>query len=259
MKKAIVLVLALTSLQSFADGPNRPPVGNGPGGRMDFPQCLKEYDRLIRQTSDLQTQLNACLASNRNPGPGPGNSREVEELRRENRRLTESLDRLNNDVRSLTETNSRLNYDNNALVDSNNRLMRENMDLRRQIEDAQAPRGLGFFSYAGCKDYNGNVDLKYIISAEGRVPLEAETNATQNVTKNFSCTYGVKVAATEEIRSRDANIYCVAGCKDYNGNVDNKYIKSALGRNLTEAQFLSMKEVSKNYSCTYGIKIQACQ
>lgn len=256
MKKAIVLALALVSFQSFAD--NRYPGGNGPGGRIDFPQCLKELDRVTRHNGDLQNQLNSCLSNNRRPDIN--NGREVEELRRENRRLNETIDRLTSDNRNLSDSNARLSYDNNALNDSNNRLFRENADLRRQLDDLQGGnRNLGFFSYAGCKDFSGNVSLTLIQAAEGRFQLEAETNAVQAVTKNYSCSYGVKVAATEEILNRDAKFYCVAGCKDFSGNVNNTLVKSGMGRNITEAQFNAMKEVAKNFSCSYGIKVQACQ
>ncbi len=255
MKKALVLGLAVLSFQALADvrvGINIP-VKNG--GRDDLPMCLKNLDNANRRINDLQSQLISCQNSSK-----PGGGREVEELRRENRRLNDSIDRLNSDNRSLSESISRLNYDNNNLLDSNNRLIRENMDLRRQIDDMQAPsRSLGFFSVAGCKDFAGNVELKLLQSAEGRMPLEAETLSTQSVASKYSCTYGIAVLKTEEIRSREANNYCVAGCKDFAGNVEAKLIKSGTGRNTLEAQYNAMKEVAKSYSCTYGIKVQACQ
>lgn len=254
MKKTLILALAVISFQTaFAD--NRIP-GNGPGGRMDLPQCIKTLESSNRRINELQSQLIQCQTANR---PGPG-GREVEELRRENRRLNETVDRLNSDNRSLSESISRLGYDNNVLVNQNNNLLRENMDLRRQLDDLQGGnRNLGFFSYAGCKDYTGAVDLKLIQSAEGRMPLESETNATQKVSSTFSCSFGIAVAKTEEILNRDAKFYCVAGCKDYTGNVDTKLVKSGMGRNVTEAQYNAMKEVTKNYSCSFGVKVQACQ
>ncbi len=263
MKKAIVLLLALASLQSFADErfprPDRP--GNGPGGRIDFPQCLKELDRVTRQADDLQNQLNLCLINNRNPGHGPVNGREVEELRRENRRLNDSIDRLTSDNRNLSDSNARLSYDNNALTDSNNRLLRENIDLRRQLDDLQGGGGRdrGFFSYAGCTDAYGTVDVKYIAAATGMFQLEAETNALKAVQAERKCTYGVKTVETEEIRTGIERNYCTAGCTDAYGSVDTRYIQAGKGRNMAEAKFNALKSAQKTYSCTYSVKIQNCQ
>lgn len=256
MKKAFVLALAIVSFQSaFADvrvDVRLPNNGNNKN-RDELPMCLKNLDNANRRINDLQSQLISCQNSNR-----PG--RETEELRRENSRLNEQVNRLNSDNRSLSESISRLNYDNNNLVDSNNRLMRENMDLRRQLDDLQGGgRGLGFITVAGCKDYTGKVDTKYLQASEGRVELESQTLATQKVSSNYSCSYGIAILKSEEIRTTQANNYCVAGCKDYTGKVDTKYIKSGMGRNVTEAQYNAMKDVAKNFSCSYGIEVQACQ
>lgn len=259
MKKTILLVLALTSLQAFAD---RIPGGNGPGGRIDFPQCLKELDRVTRQANDLQNQLNTCLINNRNPGPGPVYGREVEELRRENRRLNETVDRLTSDNRNLSESNARLSYDNNALTDSNNRLFRENADLRRQLDDLQGGnngRDRGFFSYAGCTDVYGTVDVKYIAASTGMFQLESETNALKAVQAERKCNYGVKVVETEEIRTGIERNYCTAGCTDVYGTVDTRYIQAGKGRNMAEAKFNALKAAQTSYSCNYSVKIQNCQ
>lgn len=259
MKKTILFVLALTSLQAFAD--NRIPGGNGPGGRIDFPQCLKELDRTSRQVTDLQNQLNTCLINNRNPGPGPVNGREVEELRRENRRLNETVERLTSDNRNLSDSNARLSYDNTALTDSNNRLFRENADLRRQLDDLQ---GGGynrdrFFSYAGCTDRFGAVDMRYIAAGAGLFQLEAETKALQATQAEKSCNLGVKVVESEEITSGIEKNYCTAGCTDRFGVIDTRYIQSGKGRNMAEAKFNALAAAQKTYSCNLSVKIQNCQ
>ncbi len=267
MKNTLLLALAVLSLSSAFAGPgdrdprfpgdrpgdnrpgdNRPGDNNGPGGRMDFPQCLKALDNAERKNSNLQTQLDDVLRRCDRPGPGNGNiQRENEELRRDNARLSGT-------VSNLQSINDRLTFDNSRLVQDNN-------ELRRQLDDLQngGNRTLGFFSYAGCKDFSGNVDLRYIVGAEGRLNLESETNARLNVTKNFTCSYGVQVAATEEIRTTQSNNYCVAGCKDFSGNVDSKYIASGMGRNVTEATYNALKAVSAKFTCSYGLKVQACQ
>lgn len=255
MKKTILLVMAILSLQAAFAGPGdrdprfpgQRPGGPGPGGRMDLPMCLKSLDNAERKNDNLQNQLTDVLRRC-NPGPGNGNAqRENEELKRDNARLSGT-------VLSLQSINERLTFDNNRLVNDNH-------DLRRQLDDLQngGNRNLGFFSYAGCKDFSGNIDLKYIASGEGRMNLESETNAKQKLASAFSCSYGIAIAATEEIRTTQSINYCVAGCKDFSGNIDQKYIRSGTGRNATEAQYNAMKAVSATFSCSYGIKVQACQ
>lgn len=255
MKHTILLALAVLSLSSAFAGPgDRDPrfpgerPGQGPGGRMDFPQCLKALDNAERRNTNLQIQLEDTL---RRCNQGPINNgnlqRENEELRRDNARLSGT-------VSNLQSINDRLTFDNSRLVQDNN-------ELRRQLDDLQngGNRTLGFFSYAGCRDYSGNVNLNYIASAEGRINLESETNAKLKTAESYTCTYGVGVAATEEIRSIQANNYCVAGCKDYSGNINSQYIASGTGRNVTEATYNALKAVSAKFTCTYGLKVQACQ
>lgn len=253
MKKTILLAIAVLSFSSAFAGPGdreRDPrfPGDRPGGRMDLAQCLKSLDNTERKLSNTQNQLDDVLRRcNQGPGQGNGNiQRENEELRRDNARLSGT-------VANLQSVNDRLTFDNSRLVQDNN-------ELRRQLDDLQnGGRPQGFFSYAGCKDFSGNVDLKYIASGEGRLNLESETNAKLKTSQSYSCTYGIAVAATEEIRNTQAVNYCVAGCKDFSGNVDQKYIASATGRNVTEATYNALKSVASKYSCTYGIKVQACQ
>ena len=250
MKKSLLIVLAVISMQSaFAQRvphlPGERPGGPLPGGRMDLTMCLKTLDNAERRNDNLQNQVNEIMRTcNSN---GNGNQREIEELRRDNQRLTFS-------VSDLQSRNDQLSYENMRIVNDNN-------DLRRQLDDLRngGNRSLGFFSYAGCKDFAGNVDLKFIIGAEGRVNLESETSAKQKVAQSYSCTYGIAVVATEEIRSISTDNYCVAGCKDFAGNIDQKYIQSGIGRNVTEAQFNALKAVASKFTCTYGIKVQACQ
>ena len=241
MKKTILIALALLSFQSaFAQ---RIPGGPGPmpGGRDDLPMCLKNLDNANRRYDNLQNQMNDLLRRCNQSGPING------DLQRQN-------DDLRNQVASLQSFNNNLSMD-------NSRLQSDNRELRRQLDEIrnEGNRTLGFYSFAGCKDFSGNIDFKYISSGEGRVNLESETNAKQKVAASFSCSYGIIIGGTEEIRSIQPNNYCVAGCKDFSGNVDQKYIKSGTGRNVTEASYNAMKAVSAGFTCSYGIKIQACQ
>jgi predicted RNase H-like nuclease (RuvC/YqgF family) len=234
MKKSLILALTLLSFQSaFAQSRIR-------GGGDDLVMCLKNLDNSTRQNMDLQSQLSDCRRNNTNP-------REVEQLRIENRRLQEDV--------------SRLQYDTNRLSDENYRLQNDNRDLRRQLDDIinGGNRIVSVFSYAGCTDFNGAVDLKYIRSAEGRNSLEAETKAKQTVAANYNCARTIAVVKSEEIKANQPPVFCVAGCTDFTGAVDQKYVKSASGRNTTEAQYLSVKAVSAAFNCAREIKVQACQ
>ncbi|MGZ3790274.1 MAG: hypothetical protein ACXVLQ_17205 [Bacteriovorax sp.] len=226
-----------------------------PGNRMDLTQCLKTLHNSETTINDLKLQLNQCLVGL----PGQGQGRIGGGLERENELLKSEVDALRRDALRLNEDNSRLSIDNSRLLSDNRRQQDEIFDLKRQLDDLRGPRTLGFFSYAGCKSYNGSVDTKYLSSATGMFPIESESNAQIQTAKDYSCTYGIGVVKTEEIKSSNEANYCVAGCADYTGKVDTKYIIGARGRNLAEAEYNSMKEVSKKYSCTYGIKIQACQ
>jgi hypothetical protein len=239
MKNTVILAWTILSLQTaLADDRGR---GREPfpiRDLDDLPMCLKNLDNANRTVADLQFQLSEV--SRRCDDRGRC-SRETEELRRDNQRLSETV--------------NRLTFDNNRLQD-------DNRDLRRQLDDLQNDRRgrtLGFFSYAGCTDFTGKIDLRYVVSSEGRMALEAETAAKQNVASNYSCSRGIVTGETEEIRFTQENNYCVAGCTDFAGKVDQKYIQSGSGRNMTEAKFNAIKAVSKNFSCSRGIQIQACQ
>ena len=241
MKKIILLTLTVLSFQSaIADirEPGRNDPRQDPRQRDDLPMCLKKLDNANRAISDLQIQIQE---STRRCDARGSDRRETEDLKNENRRLLD---------------------DNNRLTIDLNRLVNDNNELRRQIEDMRDERrgrSLGFYSYAGCKDFTGAIDLKYIVGAEGKFALEAETQSMQKVSSAYSCVYGIKVGKTEELRTNQAANYCVAGCKDFTGKVDTKFIKSGNGRNETEAQFNAIKAVSTAFSCVYGIQVQNCQ
>jgi hypothetical protein len=101
--------------------------------------------------------------------------------------------------------------------------------------------------------------MKFLSSAEGGIQFEAETNSLQKVTANYNCSYGVGIVKSEMIRTTSQMNYCVAGCLDYTGNIDQKFIQSGRGRNQTEAEFAALKGVANTFNCSYGIKVQACQ
>lgn len=238
MKKTFLIGMALLSFQSaFAQ--------LIPRDRDELPMCLKKLDNANRRYDNLQNQLTSVL---RKCGSGDENKSELEDLKNENSRL-------NGQVSGLLSVNDRLNFD-------NNRLQRDNLDLTRQLEDIHGKkRGLGFFSYVGCKDYfTEKIDLRYIIGSEGQSRLESETNATQSITSTYNCSHGVVTGETEKISTTKADNYCTAGCLDYfSGEIDSKYIMSGKGRNKTEAQYNAMKALRTKFSCQHGIKVQSCE
>ncbi len=278
MKNILLLGLAALTFQgAMAREFDRPgPEYPRPGERMDLTQCLKTLGNAETTISDLKLQLNQCQVSRPGPGPGfPGPGRGPGRIERENEMLRRDLEQARRELDStkielsrLAQDNSNLSLENQRIASDARRLSDENFSLSRQIEDLlrqidelrNPPRpARGFFSYAACKSYNGNPDLKFISSAMGLFPIESETNAQTQTNKDFSCNYGTKVVKTEEMRSTVEVNYCVAGCVDYNGNIDTKFVLGARGRNQTEAEFKALREAQTKYSCNYGVKIQACQ
>ncbi|MFA6237747.1 MAG: hypothetical protein WC635_10505 [Bacteriovorax sp.] len=244
MKKAIVLALAFVSFQS-AFAAQRVVTRND---RIELPMCLKDLDNANRNIINLQTQLNSCLDLARRTGDGRGNGRGDGRIERENAELRDENRRLNDRIFVISNDNKRL-FD-------------ENFDLRRQLDDLQnggRGRNLGFFSYAGCKNSSGSVNLSYIVSSEGLSKLEAETKAKQKLITIYSCSYGVTTGQTEEIQFADSRSYCVAGCQNSSGSVNESYIETGTGRNVTEASYNALKAVTNKYSCSYGVKVQTCQ
>jgi hypothetical protein len=240
MKKVVSLALLCLSVSSLAQAQMRPGPGRGdgrPGNDFEVRECRIKLDNARMETQALRDRVLACESR--------GN---LDQLIAENRDLKNQNLSLLNDNALLRDQVEKLRIDNSRLQD----------EVRGRREEENR-RPIGFFSYAGCKTYNGVLDLKYIASAEGTVPLMSETNAKQQVTSKFSCSYGIINGKTEEIRDREAHAYCVAGCADYQGNVDQKYLKSSTGRNKTEAEYNAIKAVGTSFSCSYGIKVQACQ
>ncbi len=223
----ISLSLLLCS-SAFADmgdrgGRRGPFPGNGGYGNDQLRVCLQDLDF-------TRTQLQICQRSQ-------VDQRELDRLRFEN---------------------DNLRKENLALRD---RLDQASRDHDRDHRDPRDPRdsSLGFFSYAGCKDFQGGIDLKLISEATGSMQLEAEFLAKQKLAARFSCSFGISTVKTEEIRTNVENSFCLAGCKDFQGNVDLKFVLSGKGRNKTEAEFNAVKAVGSSFRCNYGIKVQACQ
>lgn len=233
-----------------------------PGNRMDLTQCIKTLHNAETTINDLKLQLNQCQVS-RPQGPG----RDTGRIERENQNLRLENDSLRRDSVRLTDDNTRLSIelgrassDARRLQDDNYNLQATNNDLRRQLDELRGPRPTpGYFSYAACKAYNGSLDTRYLASAFGLFPIEAESNAQIQTSKDFSCNYGVGIVKTEEIRSTIESNYCVSGCLDYTGKIDTRYIMGARGRNQAEAEFKSLKEAQAKYTCNYGVKVQVCQ
>ena len=258
MKKKLLLTLALAVASQVAFAQHR---DRGdfviPGNRMDLTQCIKTLHNAETTISDLKLQLSQC----RPTGPvRPGPGREViERLERENEMLRRESEVNRRDVIRLSNDNSRLSVDNARLLLDNRRQQDEIFELRAQLDDLRGPRTIGYFSYAGCKTSNGSVNNSNLAAATGIFPIESEANAQIEVSKTFSCSWGVGVAKTEEIRTEQEVNYCVAGCSTSNGTVNTANIVGARGRNQAEAEFKAMKAVAAKYSCSWGIKVQKCQ
>ncbi|MBY0414991.1 MAG: hypothetical protein K2Q18_12550 [Bdellovibrionales bacterium] len=235
MKNFLLLGLTFLTMSAAVAGPfDRPqdPRRPGPGGGRDtafeLTMCLKNLDNAQRTTSDAlreasnaRTDLDQCRRSQVDP-------REVMNLRRDNQRLLD-------DVAALR---------------------RENQDLRIQLDQSR-PQRLQFFSYAACTS-NGTPDLSRVGAGVGMLQIEAEQAALQNTQASKSCSFGVKVVKTEEIRSNDPLNYCSASCSS-NGRPDLSRSAGERGRNQTEASYLALKRVQELYSCSFGAQVVSCQ
>jgi len=112
-----------------------------------------------------------------------------------------------------------------------------------------------FYCASSCTDYNGNADQKYTKSASAKSLVEAMTKATSTLNTSYSCNYGVKsLGCTDHVEKN----YCVAACKDYNGNADLNYSKGEAGNSKLEAQVKAISDVNSAFSCNYGVIVTEC-
>lgn len=199
MKLFFVMVLSAMSFSSFAQD-----------------RCEMRVARLQERLAEVSAQLRACESSNPNRG-------EIEYLRSENYRLTET-----------------------------NRL------LKLRIDELEGRTHEKFFCSASCVSYNGTIDNRYLMTATAWTQLEADLLAKQEVQKKYSCNYGVKTYKCEAVRTDLQRSFCTAACASYNGTPDERYMAGARGRNPVEAEVLAIKEVQSKFSCNYGIKIISC-
>jgi len=209
-------------------------------------ELSRENLRLLSQNTDIREKLNTCEKR-----PQTSNI-EVErltrvngELSRENARLTSSNIDANSKIRQLTLTNSILSQ--------------KVIDLQKAL-DASRNTGLrSFVSVAGCTDILGNVGNNYTAISSGRSVLEAETNAKKELGKKYTCTYGRGILSTEEVKTQNQAVYCVASCLSVLGDIDLSYATGATGRNSTEASYNSLEAHKAEYNCTYGRAIYKCE
>lgn len=224
MKNYLLLGLAVLSLQTaFA-------YDNGPGGRDprdpgrdNNSKDSRDLTQCLRDLSDVRFNLDQCRRNG-------VDQREADALRR--------------DVQMLR--------------DQNNSLLRENQDLRFQLDQMRPARG-EVFAYAACTDIYSNADLKKVGSGVGMNSLEAESKALADAQRNHNCSYGVKVIKNEQITSYQDNAYCSAACTDIYSNADLRKQSGERGRNKTEATFNALLKAQKTFSCSYGVKIVSCQ
>lgn len=187
-------------------------------GQDSLMRCQARSEKLQERVTDLNRQLSQCERNN-----GGGNSSEVFMLRNENARLSQ-----------------------------------ENRLLQIRIDQLEGRGYEQFLCVAGCKDLYGKIDTRYMSSATAYSQLEADMLAKQNTQKTFSCNYGVNTYKCESFTSEIQSAFCTAGCVDLYGKVDERYAGGARGRNRLEAEISALKDVQKQHSCNYGVKVIAC-
>jgi hypothetical protein len=242
--------------------------------RLRLAKCIKAKikvdNEVISLRSDLQftnstlqsteSQLRQCQLSNTG---GNGNEGESRRLRRQLRKTERALlecQQANTGGGQFGET-ARLRRELKEANRRNEILVNENYNLQDRLLECEStnlpPQSNEFFCTAACKTYSGKADMSYLGAATAYMELEAQNKAVQNVRKIHSCSYGVVNVSCAQQTFENAN-YCVAGCKTYNGNVDNSYTLGAYGKSQLEAGFNAINEVKKTFSCSYGVKVSNC-
>lgn len=201
MKKTfIALVLVGSSFQAFAQD-----------------RCELRVQKLQEKISEISNQLSICQSN------GGGSSAELNYLRNENIRLTDT-----------------------------------NRALQLRIDQLEGRGYEQFFCSAACIDSYGRIDNRYMATATAYTQLEADMLAKQATQKAYGCNYGVKAYKCESFTSDRQAAFCTAGCVDSYGRVDERYSTGSRGRNRLEAEILALKETQSQHECNYGVKIISC-
>ena len=232
MKALLLAATFLLGSTAFAQHrPNRPIDIDIDINVGSLPVCIKRLADAREKVQDLRSRLQSCEMRGTD-------TREIDRLLEENRRLNFEVDRMRSD--NLT-------------------IMEQNRELRRQIDDLLGRNNTSsFLCSAGCTDRFGSVDTKYLSLGSGQFEVEADVNAKREVQSAYSCNYGVKTVKCEKVTSEIPQNFCVAACTDRFGSLDERYSVGERGRNLVEAETLALKAAQKKFSCNYGVKIKSC-
>ena len=210
-------------------------------------ELSRENLRLLTQNTDFRAQLSSCERRPQNP------SAELE-------RLTKANNEFSRENFRLSSANTDLTSQVRQLTASNNALSLRVIELQRALNSIQSDGPRSFISMAGCADYFGSIDNRYINIATGKSALEAETNAKVENQKKYGCAFGSKVSSTEEIKTqnRQAN-YCAVGCLNFAGEIDGSYVSGSNGRNKTEAKFNAYRSLNSAFTCPVGSTVLKCE
>ena len=135
-------------------------------------ELSRENLRLLTQNTDFRAQLSSCERRPQNP------SAELE-------RLTKANNEFSRENFRLSSANTDLTSQVRQLTASNNALSLRVIELQRALNSIQSDGPRSFISMAGCADYFGSIDNRYINIATGKSALEAETNAKVENQKKY--------------------------------------------------------------------------
>ena len=108
---------------------------------------------------------------------------------------------------------------------------------------------------ASCSTISGGVSMSSLAYGEGFSELEAKVLAYNQVSDNYTCSYGI---ADHQCSAKNRQTYCSAACATISGGADRTYSAGAYGDNELQAKVNAFNSVKERFNCTYGMRIVQC-
>lgn len=200
MKLILTVILMVLATSAFAQRQNG---------------CREDLQIALRENQDLRIRLAKCEENNRHGDREEVQRlrREIADLRQENRALRDELDRLRNPPRyeaficaaSCTDMYGNATFMHSKLGSGSIQAEAE-QNSRANLQAAlsctyglkvrgceQVRPGSRKYCTVACTDMYGNANERYTAGAYGRNTVEAEVLALEELKKNYTCNYNVKV------------------------------------------------------------------
>lgn len=111
-------------------------------------------------------------------------------------------------------------------------------------------RDSAYFCVAGCIKSNGDIDRRYLGSAQADFEAQAQQLARENLRKSYNCSYGVKVQRCDRVDYQDH--FSSVACTKSTGRADTRYQGGGKGNSQLESEFMAYLDLKKSYNCSYG-------